>query len=112
MGYFHRKGINFSIYIDDGIVMAPSPQQLAVDLQFVYDTLRKAGWQLSEDKSDSPDKASQVKRNLGFLLDSRLGRVLCPEDRLLKIISHIEKAIKKERIPIKEVASVNGQIIS
>jgi len=67
LGYLHKCGIRFSIYIDDGIIIAASKDQLHQDLDTVYDVVQKAGWQISWDKSDKVEQISQSKAYLGLL---------------------------------------------
>jgi len=43
LGFLHRKGIAFSIYVDDGIMMASTQDQVDKDLAFVDQTLDNAG---------------------------------------------------------------------
>jgi len=112
LSYLHKKGIKFSIYIDDGIVMAPSLDQLKYALSLVYQTITQAGWQLALDKSDTPGQGSTVKQYLGFILDSNAGKVQCPQQRLLSIVKQMEDAVQLDSIPLKELASITGKLAS
>lgn len=67
----HENGIKLSIYIDDGRFLAKDLKQANCHRELVYDTLIKAGWQISHDKSDGPDGASTIKEYLGFVVDTQ-----------------------------------------
>lgn len=77
VAYINQRGIRFSIYIDDGRILSETKEEAIHAMKFVYETITRAGWILEKNKSDSPGDISQIKKYLGFIIDSRRMRVFC-----------------------------------
>ena len=73
--YLHGKGINHSIYIDDGRSLAKTQEEAELNRIFIYQTLQKAGWIIENSKSDQAKQASQIKEYLGFVIDTNQMKV-------------------------------------
>ena len=56
-----QLGIRHSIYIDDGHIMAQTREEAVQAVETVYSLLKKGGFKLAEQKSDSEAAISQVK---------------------------------------------------
>lgn len=112
--YLHKHGIRHTIFIDDGRILARSLREAEEDREFVYQTLKKAGWVIEERKSDKEGEANQVKNYLGFVIDTKQMSVRLRQDKktalrkeLREILSHQEEHIK-----VKKLAKITGKIIS
>jgi hypothetical protein len=79
--YFHSLGIRHSIFIDDGRILSATPEGAENDRKVVYETLKKAGWTVEEEKSDGEGEASQIKEYLGFIIDTHQMSVRIKEDK-------------------------------
>ncbi len=112
VAYFHSEGIKFSIYIDDGRILAENQQDIEKKRQKVFEVVQKAGWQIAWDKSDGPLEGAQTKKYLGFLLNSDSMTVKYPQEKLSEVLNRIENHIKNYSIPVKQLASLLGKIIS
>ena len=112
--YLHRHGIRHSIFIDDGRILAKSSSEAEKDRKFVYDTLKRAGWVLEEQKSDKEGEASQVKNYLGFVIDTRHMSVRLRHDKKLALQKNVLNTLNQQNKPIrvKELAKTTGKIIS
>ena len=112
VSYIHNQGIRFSIYIDDGRILADNADEAEKHRVFVYNVAQKAGWQISLEKSDKANAASQYKKYLGFFVDSNSMMVFYPSDNLKDFVSKVRKAIAKPKIQVKELSSILGKMIS
>lgn len=110
--YLHSKGMRFSIYIDDGRILATSKDQAENFRQMAYETMRKAGWILEQQKSDGQGQAAQCKKYLGFMIDTVAMAVFYPEERLTTFCKEIEDSLKMPAIPVRILASILGKLIS
>ena len=112
--YIANQGIRHTIYLDDGRVLANSQAQIAQDYATVVGILQRAGWFLAVKKSDTLDSTSQVKKYLGFLIDSQNMKVSIPVDKEQALRQEIQTLISRHgsRVPAKQMAAVLGQMIS
>lgn len=110
--YFHKKGIKFSIYIDDGRILARTPELAEEHRTFVFDCLEKAGWQVSLEKSDGPGMASQTKLYLGFIINTEQMTVTYPHVKLEKLCKCIEDALALAQVHVKTLAKITGKMIA
>ena len=83
--YLHGKGINHSIYIDDGRALAKTQEEAESNRKFIYHTLLKAGWTIEQNKSDQANEASQIKEYLGFIIDTNQMKVRLNEEKKAQI---------------------------
>lgn len=110
--YLHKMGIPFSIYIDDGRLLASSKEQAEQFRGQVYECVKKAGWQIARDKSDGPGMASQCKQYLGFNIDSHKMTVSYPTTKLDKFCDEIVKSLQSNEVHVKNLAKLLGKMIS
>lgn len=112
VAYFTMKGIRFSIYIDDGRILAQTREEAVQAMRFVYSTIKKAGWTLEHEKSDKEEDISQIKEYLGFKINTLSMRVFATEEKIDKIKELISEALRCDSLPPKVLARVLGKIIS
>jgi hypothetical protein len=112
IAHVQSLGIRMSIYIDDGRILSCSKDQAELDRVTVYDLLRKAGWVLESDKSDSAFDSCQVKKYLGFLVDSQKMFVTAPVDKLQDISEFLVPLLNLHSVPVKTLAKALGLVIA
>ena len=112
--YFHSLGIRHSIFIDDGRILSATPEGAENDRKVVYETLKKAGWTVEEEKSDGEGEASQIKEYLGFIIDTHQMSVRIKEDKKVSVKKEIQEILlnKNRRIHAKELAKITGRMVS
>ena len=66
--YFHKLGICFSVYVDDGRICAATADSCERQLHFVLDVLQRVGWCIQWKKTILVP--TQQLLHLGFLIDS------------------------------------------
>ena len=112
--YFHRHGIRHTIFIDDGRILAKTLDEATKDQNFVYGTLKKAGWVLEEQKSDKVGEASQIKDYLGFTINTISMTVGLKKEKKAVLKKDIENLLARQNqiIQVKELAMVTGKLIS
>lgn len=111
-GHIHKQGIRFSIYIDDGRILAENAGKAEEDRKRVYEIIEKTGWSMAWEKSDGPLEASQVKTYLGFIIDSNKMTVAYPDQKLWDFCSRLSTSLEKSTVQVKTLASMLGKLIS
>ncbi len=108
--YWRSKGLRIIVYLDDGISAVAGEQAAMEGSQLVRSTLAKAGFVAHPTKS----KWQPTRRLiwLGFVVDTALGQVEVPQDKLLALHGTLERATQSERIQARSLASIVGKIIS
>ena len=110
--YLSAQGIRNSIYIDDGRIVAESKEEVERQGIVTYNVITQAGWAIEEKKSDQITNASQEKKYLGFLLNSRKMDITATKGKLEKTKLAINETLRRERTPVKHLAGILGQINS
>ena len=98
------------VYIDDIILLADDPQTLVTHIHKAITLLTSLGFTIHEGKSLFVP--SQRVSFLGFVLDSIAMTVSMKSDKAEKVKATIGQLLRKERPPIREVASVVGLMVS
>jgi len=80
--------------------------------KIVYDCLRKSGWQISVEKSDSMGDANQVKDYLGFTIDSGSMKVVAPSNKLRKLEELLDLNLKNVALNVNLLAKILGKMVS
>ena len=112
-GYISSQGIRHSIYIDDGNVLARALALVIAHLAFVLDALKKAGFVISEGKTDTAETVSQVKLYLGFVLDSQKMMVRISEEKLTDLRKALlEVTESRGLIKAKTLAKAIGKLVA
>ena len=110
--FLAAEGIRLSIYIDDGWILALLRELAAQHLRRTFEVLAMAGFIISVEKSDSPSDVSQVKKHLGFLIDSVTMTVSAPSLKLEEVNDLIRQTLAAPSCSAKQLAKVTGKIIS
>jgi len=110
--YLNLKGIRNTIYIDDGRILEDSKDKLEASRIETYQVITKAGWALEVDKSDKENEGSQVKKYLGFEIDTKEMMILAPAKKLSKVHKAVNKLLNQKTCFIKELAQTAGLIAS
>ena len=109
-GYLRGKGVYCVFYIDDVIIIGRSYDHCQRNVALVIDTLTKCGFLINYKKSLlTPGQSVPV---LGFLIDSRSESICLTEDKQACLIDIFSKALKKEKVKIREFARWIGLCIS
>ena len=107
VAYLRQQGIRLIIYLDDILVLNQSKERLVEQLAVVSNLLVSLGFVLNQEKSQSTP--AQELEFLGLLLDSTSLSLSLPRTKQESIISSCKEALKKDRIPLKEIASILGK---
>lgn len=111
LAYLHLCGVRMSIYIDDGRILARTREQIESHRLLTYAVVQKAGWQIAWEKSDDCGEGAQVKKYLGFVIDSKLMKVEAPETKLLEVKAFIARALSAP-VLVKTLSSLLGKIVA
>ncbi len=98
--YFARPGICHTIFIDDGRMLAETADESTQKYQVVRQTLRKAGWQIEESKSDPAGPGIKIKEYLGFIINT--------EDMTVHLTEMKKEKLKKE---VQETSALINRVI-
>jgi hypothetical protein len=105
---WRKKGYNIFVYLDDILLIAPSPEKLKRQLQMVLDTLNQAGFIINKEKSIL--EPQQKILHLGFILDFQQG-VLCPQPEKLKSLRRdLGKVLCRPSMSCRKMAAILGQV--
>jgi hypothetical protein len=112
--YFARQGIRHTIFIDDGRMLAETAEESTQKYQVVRQTLRKAGWQIEESKSDPAGPGTKIKEYLGFIINTEDMTVHLTEMKKEKLKKEVQEtaALSNRVIPIKKLAQSLGLMVS
>jgi len=105
-------GIRNSIFIDDGRILGESEMEIEKFRGIAYGVIKAAGWAIERDKSDGKGHPRKKKEYLGFEIDTESMTVVCPMNKLSKIITQLKALIQEQFIYPKELASILGKISS
>ena len=80
----------------------------------MYGVLRKSGWILEATKSDREGEASQSKKYLGFIVDTKSMTVRLRETKKQRILPNVSETISYGTKPIraKDLAQTLGKIVA
>lgn len=112
--YIHEKGIQHSIYLDDGRIVAETKCKAEDQRTFVYKVLKSSGWILEVEKSDKDGDANQSKEYLGFIIDTASMTVRLQETKKQRILQQVSETIShgSKSFPAKELAGTIGKIVA
>ena len=108
--YWCASGIRIDLYLDDGLTTAADKQSVLKASIFVRETLSKAGFVTHPVKS----QWSPVQRLswLGFVIDTSLGQLEVPSEKITLLRCQLQQILSMDRIPARLLASVVGKIIA
>ena len=107
---WRSKGIKVVLYIDDGIIVAPSFEKASLHSQFIRMSLEEAGFLVNEEKSQWEPR--QCVCWLGFVIDLERSAIAIPVDKIELLKDMLSSALENCTLSAKTVASIVGRIIS
>ena len=110
--FLAAEGIRICIYIDDGWILALLRELAAQHLRRAYEVLAQAGFVISTQKSDSPSDVSQLKKHLGFLVNSVTMTVSASSNKFEAIATLVQDTLSLPSYPAKQVAKLTGKLIA
>ena len=109
--YAALEGIRNCLYIDDGRIGAATKELCISQLHQVLSIWKRAGFVISEEKSDTAESVAQQKAYLGFVIDSVTMTVAATDRKLESVRQAIDQLLlHPATAPAKEVASVVGKM--
>ena len=106
VAWLRARGIRLVIYLDDFLIMAESVSLLMSHLNCILYILRSLGFLFNEKKSILAP--SQEIEFLGLVIDSVSLSFSLPTVKVDKVIQLCEKALRAERISLRDLASLLG----
>jgi len=110
--YLQMLDIPITIYIDDGLFLAPDQETWNKRRKIINEVISRAGWTIAEDKSDGPDGGFTYKKYLGFGLDTMQMKVYLPQNKAEKIKDLIRTCMTEKIVKAKFLAKVLGNIVA
>ena len=107
--YWRTKAIRVVIYIDDGIGGAGTFENAVIVSQQVKSDLVGCGFTLNKTSVWTP---TQQLTWLGHILNFNKGIIAITEEKINKLKQSIRFALSVNRIKVRELASIVGQIIA
>ena len=108
--YIHTFSILFSIYLDDGRVIAKNIDIARYQTAFVIDVFQYAGWELNYAKSTL--EPTQQLYYLGFYTDTVIMKYFSSIHRLQYCQNLISEIIDQDFVPARHLAKIVGIIAS
>jgi len=106
VGWLRARGIRLVIYLDDILIMAETSALLLKDLNSVTNILDRLGFLVNEKKSVFIP--CQVLEFLGCIVNSVSLCFSLPLSKVNKVIQLWEKALRAEKISLRQLASIMG----
>ena len=110
--YLHSLGVKFSIYIDDGRVLASTSVSCWDQFEAAKLILSLAGWNLQMAKTST--KPVQSLQYLGFITDTVSMRYFAPPEKLTLIASTIKECLARiensQPFLAREISSILGKL--
>ena len=110
--FLANEGIRLSIYIDDGWILALLREVAAQHLRRTFEVLAQAGFIVSTSKSDTPSDVSQIKRHLGFIVNSVTMQVSATASKLDEITALARSLFASPRYQARQLAKLLGKLVS
>jgi hypothetical protein len=110
--FFHRVGIKFTIYVDDGRICAPTPDLCLSQLCFVIHVLQLAGWRIQWKKTIVTPSTSLL--HLGFVTDSLLMKYFITPDKWTAVAAMLSRllSLAGSAVPVLDSAALLGKLHS
>ena len=110
MGVFERKwrkkGVQVYIYLDDILILGPTPNLLNQHLRIVVEDLINSGFKINLKKSQL--EPSQIVSHLGFVLNFQDGKLQISPHKLKGIKKELGKFVTKTSMSKRQVAAILG----
>ena len=109
--FWREHGVNIVLYLDDGWCSNRSLESCSRDAQFVYDSLKRAGFVVNMEKSILEPTTSL--NWLGLIWDSGDHSISIPEKRISDLMVYIDLILSDlNNVSARSLAKVTGRIIS
>ena len=108
--YWRARGVRIVLYLDDGLGAASGSQATTEASKLVQTTLGQAGFVTHPSKSKW--EAVQRLSWLGFVIDTELGQIEIPQEKLQCLKGMIQQTLQAGKVQARLLASVVGKIIS
>ena len=103
-------GILISIYIDDMLLQASSPELVYENAKIAALVLMAFGWSLNWEKSSFIP--SQEVKHLGFLINTQSMTIRCPADKVERLQSHCKTVLSSGCLTVHECEKLLGTMES
>jgi hypothetical protein len=107
---WRSRGIMCFLYLDDILLVGPTPRIVATHLQFMLETLDALGLQVNQKKSVLTP--SQEVEHLGFKIDFQTGRLQVPSQKLKAIRKEMGKLVTHVEMTPRRMAAILGTVRS
>ena len=107
--FLANQGVPILIYLDNAIVSGHNFQQAAKNREILLDTLAKAGFVVSFDKTKGPSTRILF---LGLEICSSTLKFYIPESKVLKIIEEAQILLSNRKIKVRSLARFLGLLQS
>ena len=105
---WRKKGVQVYIYLDDILIIAPTPGQLEKDLKLVVQDLVESGFKINQKKSSLTP--SQKVTHLGFVINFQEGKLQISPHKIKSIRKELGKFVTKTEMSKRQVAAILGQV--
>ena len=108
--YWRARGIRIVVYLDDGLAVSADERSAHAASDFVRETLGNAGFVTHPVKSQW--QPVQRLTWLGFVIDTSLGHLEVPTEKITLLRRQIQQTLSMNQIPARLLASVVGRVIA
>ena len=102
MAKLQEQGLRLIIYLDDILLVANSPEKLRHHTRILIDHLQDLGFILNTKKCVL--EPCQLIEFLGFLIDSRMMKLLLPQEKINKIKKECQAMLRKAHSSARHLA--------
>jgi hypothetical protein len=110
VSWVRAQGVRLVMFLDDGIVLASTEDELLRSTTIVRYALSQAGWVVNIEKSVWT--ASSRVSWLGVVFDLAAGRISISVKRIDKLVACIRGLLEQRRVSARQVARFCGSLIS
>ena len=105
---WRRKGIQVYIYLDDILMVAPTPKILEKHLQMIVEDLLDSGFKINLKKSVL--EPTQKVNHLGFVINLADGKLQLVPQKIKGIRKELGKFLIKKEMSKRQMSAILGQI--
>ncbi len=105
---WRKNGVQAFIYLDDILVIAPTPALLEKHLRLVVKDLMHSGFTINQKKSVL--EPSQVVNHLGFVINFQEGKLQICSQKVKTVRKELGKFVTKSVMTKKQMAAILGQV--
>lgn len=106
---WRSTGIKVVMYIDDGIIVAPTVSKTTSESKCIWESLHRPGFVINKEKSNW--EPSQSGLWLGFKIDLGKGTLAIPIEKTAQLKDMIANTQQSSTIMPKTLASIVGRIV-